>query len=249
MLLAGMGELQLEILTERLKRKFGVEVVLQAPRMPYRETVRLAVRAEGRHKKQTGGRGQFGHVWIELEPLQPGQGFEFVDKVYGGSVPRQFIPAVEKGVREAMAEGVVAGYPVTDIRVSLCDGSFHAVDSSELAFKTAGSLAFKKATVEANPVLLEPIVVVEVMVPDQYMGDVMGDLNRKRGRILGMEPAGRTQVIKAQVPQAEVSRYAIDLRSITQGRGTFKVAFSHYEEVPAGIAEQVAEKAKKAKAE
>lgn len=249
LLVSGLGELQLDILTERLKRKFGVEVQLSAPRIPYRETIRGSVRAQGRHKKQTGGRGQFGDVWIEMEPLEPGQGFEFVDKVFGGSVPRQYIPAVEKGVREAMSEGVVAGYPMTDFRITLVDGSFHPVDSSEMAFKIAGSLAFKKAAAEARPVLLEPIAVVEVMVPDQYMGEVIGDLNRKRGRILGMEPSGRTQVVKAQVPQAEVARYAIDLRSITQGRGTFRMQFSHYEEVPGNIAEQVVEKARKAREE
>ncbi len=246
-LTSGMGELQLEILTERLKRKFGVDVTLHVPRIPYRETIRSAVKAEGKHKKQTGGRGQFGHVYIEVEPLEPGQEFEFVDKVFGGSVPRNYIPAVEKGIRESLAEGVVAGYPVTGVRATLYDGSFHPVDSSELAFKIAGSLAFKKATSEANPVLLEPIVTLEVMVPDVYMGDVIGDLNKKRGRILGLEPTGRMQVIKAQAPQEEVARYAIDLRSVTQGRGTFKMAFSHYEEVPQALAEAVVEKARKGK--
>lgn len=249
MLLAGMGELQLDILTERLRRKFGVEVVLQQPLIPYRETIRASVKAQGRHKKQTGGRGQFGDVWLEVEPLEAGQGFEFVDKIFGGSVPRQYIPAVEKGVREALDEGTVAGYPVTDMRVTLYDGSFHPVDSSEMAFKIAAQLGFKKATSEARPVLLEPIVNMEVMIPDQYMGEVIGDLNKKRGRILGMEPTGRMQVVKAQVPQQEVARYAIDLRSITQGRGTFKMEFSHYEEVPGNIADQVIEKARKAKEE
>lgn len=249
LLVSGMGELQLDILTERLKRKFGVEVTLAAPRMPYRETIRGSVRAQGRHKKQTGGRGQFGDVWIEMEALESGHGFEFVDKIFGGSVPRQYIPAVEKGIREALVEGVIAGYPMTDFRVTLVDGSFHPVDSSEMAFKIAGSLAYKKAASEARPVLLEPIVNIEVMVPDQYMGEVIGDLNKKRGRILGMEPSGRTQVVKAQVPQAEVARYAIDLRSITQGRGTFQMQFSHYEEVPGNIAESVVEKAKKAREE
>ena len=249
MIVSGMGELQLDILTDRLKRKFGVDVVLQQPLIPYRETIRSHVRAEGRHKKQTGGRGQFGHVWIEMEPLDSGQGFEFVDKIFGGAVPRQYIPAVEKGIREALLEGVVAGYPATDFRVTLVDGSFHPVDSSEMAFKIAGSLAFKKGTSDARPVLLEPIVNIEVMVPDQFMGDVIGDLNKKRGRILGVEPSGRMQVVKAQVPQAEVARYAIDLRSITQGRGTFQMEVSHYEEVPANIAESVIEKARKAREE
>jgi len=249
MLLSGMGELQLDILTERLRRKFGVEVTLAQPLIPYRETIRTSVKAQGRHKKQTGGRGQFGDVWVEVEPLEAGQGFEFVDKIFGGSVPRNYIPAVEKGVREALVEGIIAGYPVTDMRVTLYDGSFHPVDSSEMAFKIAGSLGFKKATSEARPVLLEPIVNIEVMIPDQYMGEVIGDLNKKRGRILGMEPSGRMQVVKAQVPQHEVARYAIDLRSITQGRGTYQMEFSHYEEVPANIADQVVEKAKKAREE
>ena len=244
MLVSGMGELQLDILTKRLKRKFGIEVLLTTPRIPYRETVRGTVKAQGRHKKQTGGRGQFGDVWIELEPLEPDQGFEFVDKIFGGAVPRQYIPAVEKGVREAMVDGIVAGYPVTDIRVTLYDGSFHPVDSSEMAFKIAGSLAFKKASAEARPTLLEPIVNIEVMVPDQYMGDIIGDLNKKRGKIMGMEQYGRMQVVKAQAPQAEVARYAIDLRSLTQGRGTFKVEQSHYEEVPANITEAVVKAAK-----
>jgi elongation factor G len=246
-ILSGMGELHLEIITDRLKRKFGVDVVLDTPRVPYKETIRGSAKVEGKHKKQTGGRGQYGHVWLEVEGLPSGSEFEFVDRIFGGAVPRQYIPAVEKGVREAMAEGVLAGYPVTDIRVTLYDGSYHTVDSSEMAFKIAASMAFKKGCADAKPVLLEPIYKVEVLVPDAFMGDVMGDLNKKRGRILGMEPHGHNQVIRALVPQAEMMRYAIDLRSITQGRGLYTMEFSHYEEVPAHVAESVVEQAKKAK--
>ncbi|NPV71731.1 MAG: elongation factor G [Firmicutes bacterium] len=246
-ILSGMGELHLDITTERLKRKFGVDVTLGAPRIPYKETIRGNTKVEGKHKKQTGGRGQYGHVFLELEPLEPGKEFEFVDKIFGGAVPRQYIPAVEKGVREAMVEGVLAGYPVTNLRVTLYDGSYHPVDSSEMAFKIAASMAFKKGCLEARPVMLEPIMNVEVLVPDQFMGDVMGDLNKKRGKILGMEPRGRNQVIKALAPLAEMSRYAIDLRSITQGRGVYSMEFSHYEEIPSNVAEQVIEQAKKEK--
>lgn len=244
-IISGMGDLHLEVITEKLKRKFGVDVNLEPPKIPYRETIRSKVQVEGKHKKQTGGRGQYGHVWLELEPLEPGTEFEFVDKIFGGAVPKQYIPAVEKGVREAMQEGVLAGYPVTDVKVTLYDGSYHTVDSSELAFKIASSMAFKKGALQANPVLLEPIVSVEVTVPDQFMGDVIGDLNKKRGRVIGMEPREGNQVIKALVPQAEMSKYAIDLRSLTQGRGTFTVAFSHYEEVPANIAQEIMEKSRK----
>lgn len=245
-ILSGMGELHLDIITDRLKRKFNVDVVLDTPRVPYKETIRGSAKVEGRHKKQTGGRGQFGHVWLEIEPL-PGGEFEFVDRVFGGSVPRQYIPAVEKGVREAMAEGVLAGYPVTDIRVALYDGSYHTVDSSEMAFKIAAGMAFKKGCQEAKPVILEPIYRVEITVPEQFMGDVMGDLNKKRGRILGMESHGAMQIIRALAPQAEMMRYAIDLRSMTQGRGVYSMQFASYEEVPAHATEAVIQQAKKAK--
>jgi elongation factor G len=248
-LISGMGEMHLDVIAERLKRKFGVDVQVGEPRIPYRETIRRAARAEGKHKKQTGGRGQYGHVFLELEPLARGGEFEFVDKIFGGAVPRQYIPAVEKGVRETMEEGVLAGYPVTDVRVTLNDGSFHPVDSSELAFKIAASLAFKKAFGEADPVLLEPIAELEVRVPEEFLGDVMGDLNKKRGRIQGIDSEGRLQVIRAHVPLAEAARYAIDLRSMTQGRGTFSLRFSHYEEVPAQAAQAVLSAARAAKAE
>lgn len=241
--LSGMGELHLEVTTSRLERKFGVQVELSVPKVPYKETLRKSARAEYKHKKQTGGRGQYGHVIIEIEPLYDGE-FEFVEKIFGGAVPRQFIPAVEKGIRETMAAGVLAGYPVTGVRVTLLDGSYHSVDSSELAFKIAASMAFKKGFMEASPVLLEPIMNLEVLVPEAFMGDIIADLNKKRGRILGMEPAGKMQRIRAQVPQAEVFRYGIDLRSITQGRGTFTAEFASYEEVPANIAEQVIAEAK-----
>ncbi|MHB0884685.1 MAG: elongation factor G [Bacillota bacterium] len=245
LLISGMGELHLDITTDRLNRKFQVSVTLDQPRVPYKETIRGKAKVEGKHKKQSGGRGQFGDVWVEFEPL-PDQDFEFVDKIFGGSVPRQFIPAVEKGIRESMQEGVLAGYPMTNFRAILYDGKYHPVDSSEMAFKIAGSLALKEGAKQARPILLEPIVAAEVMVPDVFMGDVIGDLNKKRGKILGMEPQGTTQVIKALVPQAEMRRYAIDLRSITQGRGTFTMAFDHYEETPGHIAEAVIAEAKKA---
>ena len=238
-LLSGLGELHLDVIMERLHRKFGVEVVSVPPRVAYRETIHGHGKAEGKHKKQTGGRGQFGHVFLELDPLPRGQGFAFVDKIFGGAVPRQYIPAVEKGLRECMVEGVLGGYPVVDVQATLTDGSYHPVDSSEMAFKIAASLAFKKAAQEAQPVLLEPIVDLEVTVPEEYLGDVMGDLNKKRGRIQGIEARGSFAVVHAQAPQAEVFRYAIDLRSMTQGRGVFTLAFSHYEEVPPQVAQFV----------
>ncbi len=246
---SGMGELHIEVITSRLQKKFGVEVNLETPKVPYKETIRANVKVEGKHKKQSGGRGQFGHVWIEFEPLHDGEDFEFADKIFGGSVPRQYIPAVEKGLREAKDEGVLAGYPAVNFRATLYDGSFHPVDSSEMAFKIAASLAFKKGMDQAKPVLLEPIVITEVTVPDAYMGDVIGDLNKKRGRILGMEPNGNLQIVKAQVPMSEMFKYATDLRSMTQGRGTFTVEFDHYEEVPANISEAVIAAAKKEKEE
>lgn len=239
LLVSGMGELQLEIVTARLKNQFNAEVELVPPKIPYRETIRGKVQQEGRHKKQSGGRGQFGHVFLEIEPLPPGGGFEFVDKIFGGAVPRQYIPAVEKGVEETMAEGVLAGYPVVDVRVTLYDGSYHSVDSSEMAFKIAASMAFKEGFMKAQPVLLEPIMLVEVVVPERFMGDVIGDLNKKRGRILGMDPSGGNQIIRAHVPMAELTRYAVDLRSITQGRGSFTVELDHYEELPEHLAADV----------
>jgi elongation factor G len=245
-ILSGLGEVHLDVTTGKLKRKFGVDVDLTTPRIPYRETIKGSSKAEGRHKKQTGGRGQFGHVFIGFEPVADKE-FEFVDKVFGGAVPRQFIPAVEKGLRESLTEGVLAGYPVTRIRATLYDGSYHAVDSSEMAFKIAASLAFKKGCTEANPIIMEPIMRMEITVPEQFMGDIMGDLNKKRGKILGMESKGHIQVIRALAPLAEVQKYAIDLRSMTQGRGLFSMASDHYEEVPGNIAEDIIEDAKSAR--
>jgi elongation factor G len=238
-IISGMGDLHLDVIVSRIAKKFGVDVVLTPPRVPYRETIRGATRVEGKHKKQSGGKGQFGHVWIEMEPLPSGTGFEFVDKVFGGAVPRNFIPAVEKGIRETLEEGVLAGFPVVDVRVTLVDGSSHPVDSSEMAFKIAGSLAFKKGFMTCKPILLEPIVNIEVTVPDEYMGDIIGDLNKKRGRIMGMEPHGGFQRVKAQAPYSEIFKYATDLRSMTQGRGSFTTEFSHYEEVPSNVADPI----------
>ncbi|MDH7576381.1 MAG: elongation factor G [Bacillota bacterium] len=243
-ILTGMGETHLDIVLERLQQKFGVEINSRVPRVPYRETIRGTVQQEGKYKKQTGGRGQYGHVFLTLGPLHD-QAFLFEEKIFGGAVPRQYIPAVEKGIREALNEGVLAGYPVTGVKVTLYDGSFHPVDSSEMAFKIAASMAFKKGAEKADPVLLEPIMNVEVTVPEQFMGDIIGDLNGKRGRILGMEPKeDGVQVIRAQVPLAELSDYAIALKSITQGRGSFKMDFAQYEEVPARLAEEIIAKRK-----
>ncbi|MHB8918894.1 MAG: elongation factor G [Desulfocucumaceae bacterium] len=245
-LVTGMGEMHLDILMERLKRRYGVDIITDAPKVPFRETIRSEVKVEGKHKKQTGGHGQYGHVWLRLEPLAGGGDFQFAEEVFGGSVPRNYFPAVEKGVRESMTEGVLAGYPVTGIKAVLVDGSYHPVDSSELAFKLAATLAFKKGTQQAKPVLLEPIMSVEVVVPENFMGDIIGDFNTKRGRILGMEPGGKQTRVKAQVPLSEMYRYAIDLKSMTQGRGAFKMDFMGYEEVPARLAEDVIKKAKAA---
>ena len=218
-ILSGMGQQHIEIIVEKLKRKYGAEVVLKAPKVPYKETIRGSASAQGRLKKQTGGRGQFGDTWIKVEPRPHGAGFEFVDEVVGGAIPRNYIPAVEKGVREAMAGGYLAGYPMVDVRVTLYDGSYHDVDSSDMAFKIAGSLGFKNAVEKAKPVLLEPIMNMEVTVPDECMGDVIGDLNSRRGKVLGMDTKGHSQVIKSRVPMSEVLKYAPDLRSITSGRG------------------------------
>ncbi|SNR92387.1 translation elongation factor 2 (EF-2/EF-G) [Desulfurobacterium atlanticum] len=238
-IISGMGELHLEIIVDRLKREFNVDVNVGKPQVAYRETIRKEVTQEGKFIKQTGGRGQYGHVWLKIEPLEPGKGFEFHETIKGGVVPKEYIPAVEAGVKEAMETGVVAGYPMVDIKVTLFDGSYHEVDSSEMAFKIAGSMAFKEGAKKANPVLLEPIMEVEVTTPEEFMGDVIGDLNKRRGRVQGMEARGNAQVIKAYVPLAEMFGYATDLRSMTQGRATYIMRFSHYEEVPANVAEQI----------
>ncbi len=246
-LITGMGQVHIETAVERLKRKYNVEVVLTVPKVPYKETIKKKVKVQGRHKKQTGGHGQYGDCWVEFEPMERGKGFEFVDKIVGGVIPKQYIPAVEKGIIEAAQKGYLAGYPCIDFRATVVDGSYHAVDSSEMAFKIAASLAFKKAMEQANPVLLEPIMELEVITPEECMGDIMGDLNSRRGRVLGMDSKGKNQVVRALVPMAEVLTYAPDLHSMTGGRGVFSMKFSHYDEVPAQIAQKVIEEAKKEK--
>ncbi|MEJ2729492.1 MAG: elongation factor G [Deltaproteobacteria bacterium] len=246
-LLSGLGQIHVETILEKLKRKFNVEAQLNTPKVPYRETIKGKARVQGKHKKQTGGHGQFGDCWIQIEPQPRGKGFEFVDAIVGGVIPKTYIPAVEKGVVEASQKGVLAGFPTVDFKVTLDDGSYHAVDSSEMAFKIAGSLAFKKAVEGASPTLLEPIMKVKITTPEEYMGDIMGDLNGRRGRVLGMDSAGKNQVINAQVPMAEFLSYASDLRSMTGGRGLFTMEFSHYDEVPAQIAEKIIEEANRDK--
>jgi elongation factor G len=246
-IISGMGETHLDIMMERMARKFGVNVNTDLPRVPYKETIRKTAKAEGKHKKQTGGHGQFGIAWVQVDPLERSQGFEFVDKIVGGVIPKQFIPSVEKGIRKAIDEGFVAGYPIVDFRATVYDGKYHPVDSSDISFQIAGSLALKNAVVDADPYLIEPIMNVEILVPEAYMGDLIGDLNAKRGRILGMEVEGGLQRIRAQVPMAEMLRYSIDLRSITGGRGTFKMELSHYEEVPSHIAQKILETGKEEK--
>ncbi|MGI5875736.1 MAG: elongation factor G [Dethiobacteria bacterium] len=238
-IISGLGDMHLDVITERLKNKFGVEVDLKTPKVPYRETIKGSSKKEGKYKKQSGGRGQYGHVHLELNPLPRGEGLVFEDKIVGGVVPRQYIPAVEKGVQEASLQGCLAGFKVVDLKVTLYDGSFHTVDSSEMAFKIAAAMAFRGAMEEADPVLLEPIMNIEVIVPEDFMGDIMGDLNSRRGRIQGMIPGEGMQTIKAQVPLAEIFTYAIDLRSMTQGRGAFNMSFSHYEEVPYQESEKI----------
>jgi elongation factor G len=243
-IISGMGELHLEIIVDRLLREFKVGASVGKPQVAYKETIRTASKAEGKFVRQSGGRGQYGHVYIELEPLAPGKGFEFVSKVVGGSVPREYFSAVEKGIKEATDGGILAGYPVVDIRATLYDGSYHEVDSSEMAFKIAGSMGFKEAAKKAKPVILEPVMNVEVVTPEDYMGDVIGDLNSRRGKIQQMEKRGKSQVIKAQVPLSEMFGYATDLRSKTQGRATYTMQFAHYDEVPKGISDGIIAKIK-----
>ena len=238
-ILSGIGETHLEVAIDKLERKFGVNLRLATPKVAYKETIKVSARAEYKHRKQTGGHGQYGHVCLEVEPLERGQGFEFADKIVGGAIPRNFIPAVEKGVNEGILEGVLAGYPAVDFRARVYDGSFHPVDSSEICFKIAGAQALKKALSQARPVLLEPIMSITVTVPDEYTGDIMGDLNTKRARVQGMNPGGGVNIIEAEVPLAEILRYSIDLKSITQGRGSYAVKFSRCEEVPANITQKI----------
>ncbi len=238
-IMSGMGELHLEILVDRMRREFGVEANVGAPQVAYREAIKKEVEQEGKHAKQSGGKGQYGHVWIKMGPNEPGKGFEFIDAIKGGTVPREYIPAVEKGLKEALSNGVLAGFPVVDVKVTLFDGSYHDVDSSELAFKLAAILAFKDGMRKASPVLLEPMMAVEVETPEDYMGDVMGDLNRRRGIIQGMEDAAGVKLVKAEVPLAEMFGYSTDLRSMSQGRATYSMEFKHYTEAPRSVAEAV----------
>jgi len=249
-ILSGLGDTQLDVAAEKMERKFGVSVDLETPKVPYKETITASANAEYKHKKQTGGHGQYGHVLLELEPLSRGSGREFGSKVVGGSIPRNYIPAVEKGFNEAVEEGVMAGYPVDDIKVTVYDGSFHPVDSSEICFKIAGAGAMRQGLADGHPVLLEPIVDIKIRAPEEYTGDIIGDLNTKRAQVQGMNPDNGMNVVDAQVPLAEVLRYSIALKSITQGRGTYTMAFSHYQEVPAAVAQKVVEarKAEKEKA-
>lgn len=242
-IISGMGELHLEIIVDRMKREFSVEANVGKPRVAYRETIRTTVEQEGKYVRQSGGRGQYGHVWIRLEPREPGSGYEFENAIVGGVIPREYIAPVDKGIQEQMENGVIAGFPVVDVKVTLYDGSYHDVDSSEMAFKIAGSMAFKEGAKKARPVLLEPIMKVEVITPEDYMGDVMGDLNRRRGLVQGMEDSPSGKVIRAEVPLGEMFGYATDLRSMSQGRATYTMEFSKYNEAPASIAEQVMNKA------
>jgi elongation factor G len=239
MVLSGMGQVHLEVTLEKLKRKFGADVTMKTPKVPYKETIRSKAKAQGKYKKQTGGHGQYGDAWLEIEPLARGSGFEFVDNIVGGVIPRQYIPAVEKGVVEAMHEGTLAGYPIVDIRVSLYDGSYHSVDSSEMAFKVAASMAFKKAVAEAKPALLEPIMNVEVMSPDDTLGAVIGDLNSRRGKVQGVVPQANGQTIKALVPMSEMLSYAPTLNSLTSGRGMYTMEFYGYEDVPSHLVQKI----------
>jgi elongation factor G len=243
-ILRAIGEAHVAVIGERLKRKFGAAIATRTPRVAYRETIRGTTKVHGRYKKQTGGHGMFGDVWIELEP-NPGAGIDFAEKVVGGSVPKNFFPGIEKGVRETAAEGVLAGYPLDDFKATLYDGSFHPVDSNELSFKLAASMAIKEGVLQARPVLLEPIMTVEVRIPEQYMGEVNRDLNGRRGRVLGMDLADGMQIINAHVPQAELFSYATELRSLTAGRGTFSAVLDHYEDVPSNLAEKIIEVHKK----
>ena len=248
MLISGTSQVHVEVVLDKLKRRFGVEVELHPPQVPYRETIRKKATAQGRHKKQTGGRGQFGDCWIEIEPLPRSGGYQFEDAIFGGSIPRNFVPAVEKGVVEAMEHGVIAGYPVVDVKVKVFDGSYHTVDSSELAFKLAGTLAWNKAMTEAMPVLLEPVVNVEVIAPEANMGDIMGDLSGRRGRPQGSDSMGEMHAIRAQVPLAEMLTYAPQLRSMTAGRGSFTIELDHYEEVPSHLVDKIVAEVKARKA-
>ncbi len=247
LIISGLGDLHLDVMVNRLKKKFEVEVDLGVPKVAYKETITKSAKAQGKYKKQSGGRGQYGDVWLEVAPLSSEGNFEFVDKIFGGSVPKNYIPSVEKGVRQTMSEGALAGYPLVNIKVTIYDGSFHPVDSSDMAFQIAGAMALRKCVMEANPVLLEPIMDVEILMPEEYMGQISADLSSRRGRILGMEVRSNIQVVKAQVPLAELFKYATDLRSMTQGRASYTMKFSRYEQVPQKNSGSIIEKAKKEK--
>jgi elongation factor G len=242
-IIEGMGELHLEIIVDRMKREFKVDANVGKPQVAYRETLRSTVETEGKFIRQTGGRGQYGHVWLKLEPLPTGKGFEFVNGIVGGTVPREFIPAVDKGVREAVQTGVIAGYPIVDVKVTLFDGSYHDVDSNEMAFKVAGSIGFKEGFRKAKPVLLEPIMKVEVVTPDDYFGDIVGDLSRRRGVIVGTEESPSGKVVTAEVPLAEMFQYSTSMRSMSQGRANYTMEFAKYQEVPGNVADVVMKKA------
>lgn len=248
-IISGMGQVHLEVIVEKMKRKFGVDVLLKTPKVPYLETIRASTKVQGKYKKQSGGRGQYGDCWIEMSPTGRGEGYQFEDKIVGGVIPRQYIPAVDKGIQEAAVDGFLAGYPVVDFKVALYDGSFHTVDSSEMAFKVAGSMAFKKAMELCKPVLLEPIVNMKVTVPDESMGDVIGDLNSRRGKVVGVEPKANSQIIRAIVPMSEVLAYSNDLKSMTSDRGLFSMEFSHYEELPTHLSQKVITEAQAVKKE
>ncbi len=248
-LISGAGQLHIEVVVEKLKRKYGVEVELKAPKVPYRETVTSKTEVQGRLKKQSGGRGQFGDTWLRVGPLARGAGFEFTNAIRGGAIPRQYIPSVEKGVVDALGKGFLAGYPIVDVQVALYDGSYHDVDSSDMAFQIAGSIGIQNALEKAKPVLLEPIMNLDITVPEEYMGDISGDINRRRGRLMSVDVKGNNQIIKASVPMAEILTYAPDLRSMTSGRGTFEAGFSHYEEVPHHLTEKIVQESKQAKEE
>lgn len=246
-IISGMGELHLHVIIDRMQRKYGAGVDLGTPKVPYKESISKAIKVQGKHKKQSGGRGQYGDVWIEVEPLERGKSFEFVNKIVGGAIPRNFIPSVEKGIKNAMNEGIIAGFPMADIKITLYDGSYHAVDSSDMAFQIAGSLALKKAMEQAGAVLLEPIMNVEISVPEEFMGQVTGDISSRRGKVLGMDSKGKNGVVKALIPLAEMFKYASDLRSVTGGRGSYSMSFANYEVVPSRVAQGVIEEAKKQK--
>jgi elongation factor G len=247
LIISGIGDLHLDVMVHRLKKKFEVEVELGVPKVAYKETITKGSKVQGKYKKQSGGRGQYGDVWLELQPMARGGSFEFVNKIFGGAVPRNYIPSVEKGVKQAMSEGALAGYPLVDVKVIIYDGSFHPVDSSDIAFQIAGAMALRKGVLQANPVLLEPVMDVEVLVPEEYMGQISSDLSSRRGRILGMDVRGNMQAVKAQAPLAEMFKYATDLRSMTQGRASYSMKFSHYDAVPQRISNTIIEKAKKQK--